>query len=269
MLPIVLHHGIFGTDRVRFGPIGWSYFGGGIECEIASRGHPLVMAKVSKTGSIAQRAAELKQTLVDRLGDAGKRIVILAHSMGGLDARYMIRKLDMAHRVAALVTLSTPHHGSSYADWMLRNIDKSRQAQMLLRFIRLELDGVRDLTRKAAVRFNEEVPDHPDVAYFSISASRPWHRVPAFLLHSHRVVSRAEGPNDGVVSVKSATWATHLETWPADHMHMVNRRLVLEFRNPTGNVRGRYAGVLDQLASRGILRHPIVAVAPTAVPTMI
>ncbi len=261
MLPIVLHHGIFGYDRTRIGPLRWSYFGGGIEQELASRGHPLIVARVAKTASVADRAEQLRQTLLDQLElfkRPDDRVIIFAHSMGGLDARYMIHRLDMAHRVAALVTLSTPHHGSSYADYMLRNIDKSRKAQQLLRFLKLDLAGVRDLTIDAVKRFNDETPDHPDVAYFSVSAQRPWHRVPAFMVHSHHIVSRNEGPNDGIVSVKSAQWGTHLGTWPADHMHMVNRRLVLEIRNRTGNIRPRYAEILDQLAERGISRRLVV-----------
>ena len=45
-----------------------------------------------------------------------KKIHIIAHSMGGLDSRYMISKLGMADRVLSLTTISTPHHGSPIAD---------------------------------------------------------------------------------------------------------------------------------------------------------
>ncbi len=252
MLPIVLHHGIFGYDRIQIGPVQWSYFGGGIEQEIADRGHPVIVAKVSRTASIADRAAQLKQILLEQLSNSRKRVVIFAHSMGGLDARYMICKLGMADRVAALVTLSTPHRGSSYADYMLRHIDRSQHAQQLLKLLQLDLAGVRDLTIESMKRFNDVVADHPDVAYFSISASRPWHRVPAYLLHSHHVVTRNEGDNDGIVSVKSAAWGTHLETWPADHLHVVNRIQVLEIRQRTGDMRSRYVAILNELQHRGI-----------------
>src|SRR5690606_10499932 len=129
-------HGIFGYDRVQVGPVGWAYFGGGIERAIAARGHPVCAARVSRTGSIITRATELKSSILahlDRLQRPhDERIVLIAHSMGGLDARYMIRHLDMAHRVAALVTLSTPHRGSSYADWVLRNIDRAPLARQML-----------------------------------------------------------------------------------------------------------------------------------------
>ena len=43
-------------------------------------------------------------------GDAATRVVIVAHSMGGLVARAALRRID-ASRVAHVVTLGTPHHG--------------------------------------------------------------------------------------------------------------------------------------------------------------
>jgi triacylglycerol lipase len=37
-----------------------------------------------------------------------------------------------------------------------------------------------------------------------------------------RLVGRAEGPNDGVVSVASATWGARTEVWTGDHLNIVN-----------------------------------------------
>jgi triacylglycerol lipase len=90
------------------------------------------------------------------------------------------------------------------------------------------------------------------VKYLSISASRPWHRVAPIFLHSHKLVSDVEGPNDGLVSVASATWAQHIETWPADHLHVINKRLVLEIKQPTANMTPRYMKVLDRLVQEGL-----------------
>ena len=42
---------------------------------------------------------------------------VIAHSMGGLDARYAIRNVpQVADRVKTLVTIGTPHRGSPVAD---------------------------------------------------------------------------------------------------------------------------------------------------------
>ena len=60
-------------------------------------------------------------------------------------------------------------------------------------------------------------------------------------------------PDDGMVSVTSAKWGEDLGTWPCDHLHMVNRRMVPEIHNRTGDVCGRYMDVLDRLADEGLI----------------
>ena len=40
---------------------------------------------------------------------------LIAHSMGGLDARHMIVREGMAERVASLTTVGTPHNGTPVA----------------------------------------------------------------------------------------------------------------------------------------------------------
>ena len=167
--------------------------------------------------------------------------------MGGLDARYMIAKLRMADRVAALVTISTPHHGSPYADWCLLNLGKRLGGLKLMDLLGLDVRAISDLTTESCARFNEQVENHPDVQYFSISAARHWHQVPPFLLHSHKLIQKIEGDNDGLVSVTSAKWGEHLETWPADHLHVINKRFLPEIKNPTGNIVPYYLRMLDRV----------------------
>jgi hypothetical protein len=67
------------------------------------------------------------------------------------------------------------------------------------------------------------------------------------MIHSNKLIQEIEGPNDGVVSVASATWGQHLETWPCDHLHAINKRLVPEIRNPTGDIVPYYLRMLDQV----------------------
>ena len=98
-----------------------------------------------------------------------------------------------------------------------------------------------------SVRFNAETPDAPGVKYYSISAARPWHKVPPWAVPSWRIVNAAEGPNDSLVSVKSATWGEHLETWPADHWHTINKRYGVEGTNRTGDIVPYYLRMLDRV----------------------
>ena len=61
MVPVVLHHGIFGFLNFKIGKLKLSTFGGGIEDAIEARGHPLIVSKVHPTAGIASRAAQLQR----------------------------------------------------------------------------------------------------------------------------------------------------------------------------------------------------------------
>src|SRR5436190_22715896 len=95
-LPVVLHHGLFGYDSVGVGRFRWAYFQG-IDKALARAGHPVLVTKVHPCGGVARRAAELKSAIESGLGSLNgnghNKIVIVGHSMGGLDARYMIHRL--------------------------------------------------------------------------------------------------------------------------------------------------------------------------------
>jgi triacylglycerol lipase len=68
-------------------------------------------------GSVQQRAQQLAKEIRERNFPNGP-IHIVAHSMGGLDARHFLVKgpKDITARVASLSTVATPHHGSLIAD---------------------------------------------------------------------------------------------------------------------------------------------------------
>ena len=254
MLPIVLHHGLMGLGDLRFGPIKLHYFRG-IDRAISDRGHPVIVSRVHPTAGIATRARQLKETILrqlDILGRARGRVIIIGHSMGGLDARYLISKLGMEDRVEAVLSVSTPHRGSPYADWCVRHLGRRLGGLQLMRFLGLDVQAASDLTTDACRQFNQEVIDSPDVRYFSVSGSRPWHRVPPFAMHAHKVIYDAEGDNDSLVSVKSSTWGTHLGVWPADHWHTINHRLVIELKEPTGDITPYYLDALDRMKAAGV-----------------
>jgi triacylglycerol lipase len=252
MNPIVLHHGLFGFGDIGIGPVKLRYFRG-IDTAIQERGHPLIVSRVHPSGSIERRARQLRDNILAGLKDAGRaneRVIIIAHSMGGLDARYMINKLDMDDRVAALLTVTTPHRGSPYADWCVLNLGKRLGGLKLMKLIGLDVAAITDLTTDSCRAFNRTIKNVPGVLYFSVSAARPWHRVPAFAVHSHRVIQEAEGDNDSLVSVRSSTWGEHLGIWPADHFHTINHRLTLEIKRPTGSIVPFWMRAIDQVTGK-------------------
>ena len=145
---------------------------------------------------------------------------LIAHSMGGLDSRFAVSRLGMSDRVLSLTTIATPHRGSPFADWGIRRLE--RWAKPLLKFFALPDEAFYNLTTEACRRFNADVSDAPTVRYYSVAGrcSLAW-LSPEWLL-PHEVIRRAEGANDGLVSVASATWGERTDVWDGDHVSLVN-----------------------------------------------
>lgn len=216
--PIVLVHGLLGFDSIRVA--GWTvadYFPG-IDAALKLSGNTVFIPCLSPTRGAADRALQLKRFL-DRTVQ-NEPVHLIAHSLGGLDSRYMISRLGMAERVLTLTTLGTPHRGTPFADWGIRHF--SAVMRPALDLMSIPYGAFLDLTTENCQRFNEQTPDVPEVRYYSVAGDYggEWHR-PEWML-SHAIVRLTEGPNDGVVSVKSARYGELLTTWRGDHFSLVN-----------------------------------------------
>jgi triacylglycerol lipase len=246
VFPIILHHGICGFGRLELGPIHISNFRW-IDQAIAANGHRLSVPNVHPTAGIERRARILRRHVLHQLDRVWheRRCIIIAMSMGGLDARYMISRLGMADRVAALLTVCTPHRGSSYADWTVSQLIDRLGGSRLIRLLPLDIQGVVDLTRESCARFNQVVPDAPGVRDYSVNCIAPPEQMPLHARHAYNVIHRAEGANDGRVSRDSAVWGQHLATWPLNHWQAINSRLA---RLPPGDQRDVSPRYLEALA---------------------
>jgi triacylglycerol lipase len=248
---VFLHHGLFGFGNFEFGKVRMRYFSGGIEPSLVRAGCAVVSTHVHPTAGIEQRARELKTQILRYIRGIGRRharVTLIAHSMGGLDARFMVTHLGMADQVEALVTIATPHRGSPYADWVFDNLGTRMRGIELVRKFKIELSALADLRIGAMSKFNERVPDEKGVGYFSIATFQKPSRIAPFLLIPHKVVFEREGDNDGVVSVKSAIWGKHLDTWQTDHLHAVNRRYTPRTLLKRADVSERYAKLIETIA---------------------
>lgn len=70
-----------------------------------------VLGAIDAYASVVHDAVELLHTDTD-----AKKIIIVAHSMGGLAARAYVRDHGSA-RIAKVITLGTPHHGTALANF--------------------------------------------------------------------------------------------------------------------------------------------------------
>jgi triacylglycerol lipase len=239
--PLVLAHGWGGIDRIGPFPLGYSYFRG-IPASLRSAGHTVYIARVPPTASIELRAAALAQQV--RALDT--RVNIIAHSMGGLDARLALARYGIADRVASLTTIGTPHHGTPLADMALA-LGEWRRTRGVLDRMGLNIDGVYDVSTKRMREFNRRVPDAPHVHYGSVIAAVDLDGggVHAMLSVGHSYLLRKAGPNDGIVPALSQLWGEPIDEVDADHWAQIGwfgRFDVANF----------YVRLADQLAERAL-----------------
>lgn len=73
---------------------------------------------------IETRAKAICEQIIERF--PGREVNLIGHSMGGLDARYLITHLQPeAFTVKTLTTIATPHRGSAFADYLLVSLHAS------------------------------------------------------------------------------------------------------------------------------------------------
>eukprot|EP01117_Protostelium_nocturnum_P014815 TRINITY_DN5675_c0_g1_i1.p1 TRINITY_DN5675_c0_g1~~TRINITY_DN5675_c0_g1_i1.p1 ORF type:complete len:380 (+),score=126.57 TRINITY_DN5675_c0_g1_i1:49-1188(+) len=149
---------------------------------------------------------------------------LIGHSMAGLDCRYLISQLGGHEYTFSLTSVGTPHRGSSAANYTLEKWGKRLGLLRALEIFGIPTDAWLQLTTDYLENdFNPKVLNHPDVKYFSISAGGD----NAVSIYSpmrllYQKVLEKDGPNDGLVSIRSAKWGQHLGTVEMDHLELVN-----------------------------------------------
>lgn len=179
-----------------------------IRSALVGHGFVAYYSKVSWAAGVQTRARELRDELLRITGDFTRcpKVHIIAHSMGGLDARHMLFRYRMHGRVASLSTVSTPHLGTSFADWGLKHLGPA--IGMAGRW-GLDITGFRDLTRARCRAFNRKAEQFElsnGVRYRTYAGVQTEDRVFAPFRLPWRIINREEGENDGLVSLRSAIW---------------------------------------------------------------
>ena len=93
----------------------------------------------------------------------------------------------------------------------------------------ISLDGLKDLTTASCEAFSAKYTNRPSVNYFSVAGSGRTGLLAtasALLLFHQFILASTGKPNDGLVTVDSASWGTFdPATWPADHAEEVGYNL--------------------------------------------
>ena len=231
-LPIILAHGITPFDKIivpffnrdnndydRF-----HYFKK-IRSTLKKHAFEVFHTRVSWAGEVRRRARELKDqiTVITAGFTRWPKVHIIAHSMGGLDSRWMIYHYRMEGRVASLTTIGTPHMGSSYAD---HGVKSAKWLIDGLGWAGFNIRGFRDLTRKACEEFNKKTLDFEEtngVVYQTIAGVQTIDRIFFPLKRPAKIILEQEGENDGLVSLRSAMWKEEyfIRKIEADHLNEI------------------------------------------------
>jgi triacylglycerol lipase len=239
--PIVLAHGFMGFDELKVGESRFEYFRG-VPRRLRDLGAEVHVVRVSPIAGLERRGVELARAV--RALDA-KRVNIVAHSMGGLDARYAIAQLGLWENVVSLTTIGTPHRGTPLANMGAFFLEKLALAK-ILEWMRWDAGALFDLTTERMDDFNEKTRDHPDVAYGSYvaTAGERLTDMHPLLIPAHLYLLKQAGANDGLVPAVSQTWGDVLGGVEADHWAQIG--LSKRFDAPEF-----YGALLRELRGRG------------------
>jgi triacylglycerol lipase len=237
-LPVILVHGLFGFDR-----IGVVHYFRGIAAHLETLGCHAHAVRLPRAASVPQRARRLVE-VIERLGHP--RVDLIAHSLGGLDARYALAKLGLASRVRSLVTVGTPHHGTPLAAigeaGVLRGVRKAMRL--------LGISAIDWLSPSALERFNREIADVAGVRYACVVGGirSETTGVPLALSPVHHYLRRVSGANDGLVPIASQVWGEVLAEIEADHFAQVGWRFTAR---STFDAAALYAWIIARLGDVG------------------
>ena len=259
--PIVLVHGIGynDTDYPRY----W----GRIPEALENSGAVVFFGEQDGFGSIRTNAGQLRVQLALISQEFGyEKFNLIAHSKGGLDARYMISMLDKECRVATLTTVATPHRGIEAIDYYKNNHPKRLERMLTLFNAMLKVDGgdapydnsVYDtLTADYMEVFNDFVKDRPDVYYQSYAFDmKGRYADPAMAMFYNRI-KNIEGDNDGLVSVESAKWGNFRGVYSGpegkgiSHPEACDGREKLSDKRGLGNISDFYCKLVSELREMG------------------
>lgn len=239
MLPIILVHGIARFDilleiqrkklNLSEDVLGGLHYFKGIKRHLESRGiGPVYHSNQDFAGPVKLRAEQLKARIEQVLDvNPGGKVNLIAHSMGGLDARCAIVELGMADRVASLTTIGTPHMGTILADHVISHGGKL-WIEILAKVV--DLTGFNDLTIAAREDFNarsEQSEAANDVTYRTYSSSESIDRIFLPLVPSAIFLTNTAGDNDGLVPVSSQEWKNELVAADGSRKRITRERFPL------------------------------------------
>ena len=214
--PLLLVHGVFFRDFDHFN------YWGRIPEELKRNGAVIFYGEHNSAAAVKDSAVELEKRIKEIVQQTGcGKVNIIAHSKGGLDSRAAVSMTSAGQYVASLTTISTPHRGCEFADYLLGEIPEEEQQVIASGYNTVAsklgdrdpdfLAAVYDLTSEKCKERNDVVHDDPNVFYQSVGSVLHGASSGQFPLNfTYHLVKYFDGENDGLVGVDSFEWGSSL-----------------------------------------------------------
>ncbi|HEX9062781.1 MAG TPA: alpha/beta fold hydrolase [Clostridia bacterium] len=256
--PIILIHGSGFRDYKYLN------YWGRIPKALEAEGADIYYGGQDSWGAIEHNANIIKNNILNAMLKTGsEKVNLIAHSKGGLEARYMICELGMDQAIASLTTISTPHHGSKTID-IFYNFPAS-----LYKFVAFFVNfyfkilgdkkpdfytASRQLSTYHCEKFNENFPNSRSIHYQSYSSVMKNSFSDIFMTIPHFVVKLIEGDNDGLVTPNSAKWGDFKGLISGKTKRGISHADIVDFRRMNFSkidIRDVYIGIVEDLKIKG------------------
>jgi len=256
--PLVLIHG------VGFKDFKYINYWGRIPKELIRNGATIYYGNQEAWGTVEYNAQDIKDKILDIISKTEcEKVNIIAHSKGGLDARYMISNLNMGEYVASLTSIAVPHRGSKVID-VIYKIPKGIYKVIgggFNKYYRKIGDknpdfftASRQLSTYYSKEFNEAVKDDVQV-YYQSYASIMKHMFSDYILTiPYFILKLTSGENDGLVEVESAKWGEFKGVLKNKYSRGISHGDQIDLRKSDYkgfDVRKQYMDIVEDLKTRG------------------
>lgn len=221
-------------------------------------------------GSIESNSRKVAESIDKVLKtEHADKVNIIAHSKGGLEARYAVSSLGYSDKIASITTLSTPHNGSKTVDKLMKIPEPLIKGGCKVTDLWFRLLGDKNPDTFSAIcsfrtedarRFNEQNPDIESIYYQSYAFLMKHSRSDMLMWFPNLVVRHWDGENDGLLSPESVKWGNFKGVVTGvgsrgishcDEVDMRRCRLSVKKGNGVSDISDFYVGIAKELEQMG------------------
>jgi len=256
--PLLMVHGI------GFRDLKYLNYWGRVPREIMRNGARVYYGHQEAMGTIEDNARDIQMKILEIMEETHcEKVNIIAHSKGGLDARYMILQYNMGPHIASLTTISTPHQGSELLDVLGKLPDRAyRKLSSALdsHFRRLGdknpdcYTSSRQMLPAYAKEFNARVRDSEGVYYQSYALLMKNLFSDSLLCIPYAILKVVKGPNDGLVCLESAKWGNYRGVLTNKYRRGISHGDIIDLKREDirgFDVKEQYVKIISELKGMG------------------